>query len=44
MKTGDHFYVPRGIIHRNQNPTKLSARSIELNITDKYKPQMEQVL
>ena len=43
MKAGDFVYVPRGTIHRNQNLSKLSARSIELNITDKDKPQTEQV-
>jgi quercetin dioxygenase-like cupin family protein len=43
MKAGDFVYVPRGTIHRNQNLSKLPARSIELNITDKDKPQTEQV-
>src|SRR5438876_8407595 len=43
MKAGDIVYVPRGTIHRNQNLSKLPARSIELNITDKDKPQTEQV-
>jgi quercetin dioxygenase-like cupin family protein len=43
MKAGEFVYVPRGTIHRNQNLSKLSARSIELNITDKDKPQTEQV-
>src|ERR1043166_3700787 len=43
MKAGDYVYVPRGTVHRNQNLSKLSARSIELNITDKDKPQTEQV-
>ncbi len=43
MKPGDFVYVPRGTIHRNQNLSKLPARSIELNITDKDKPQTEQV-
>ena len=41
MKTGDFVYVPRGTIHRNQNLSKRPARSIELNITDKDKPQTE---
>ena len=41
MKPGDFVYVPRGTIHRNQNLSKLPARSIELNITDKDKPQTE---
>jgi quercetin dioxygenase-like cupin family protein len=43
MKAGDYVYVPRGTIHRNQNVSKSLARSIELNITDKDKPQTEQV-
>jgi len=43
MKPGDFVYVRRGTIHRNQNLSKLPARSIELNITDKDKPQTEQV-
>ena len=43
MKAGDFVYVPRGTIHRNQNISKSPARSIELNITDKDKPQTEQV-
>jgi quercetin dioxygenase-like cupin family protein len=43
MKAGEFVYVPRGTIHRNQNLSKLPARSIELNITDKDKPQTEQV-
>ena len=41
MKAGDFVYVPRGTIHRNQNVSKRPARSIELNITDKDKPQTE---
>jgi quercetin dioxygenase-like cupin family protein len=43
MKAGDWVYVPRGTIHRNQNLSDKPARSIELNITDKDKPQAEQV-
>ncbi|HYR86061.1 MAG TPA: cupin domain-containing protein [Terriglobia bacterium] len=43
MKAGDFVYVPRGTIHRNQNLSKSPSRSIELNITDKDKPQTEQV-
>src|SRR5438876_732347 len=43
LKAGDYVYVPRGTIHRNQNVSKSPARSIELNITDKDKPQTEQV-
>jgi len=43
LKPGDYVYVPRGTVHRNQNLTSRPARSIELNITDKDKPQTEQV-
>ncbi len=43
LKPGDFVYVPRGTIHRNQNLTTRPVRSIELNITDKDKPQTEQV-
>jgi quercetin dioxygenase-like cupin family protein len=43
MKPGEWVYVPRGTIHRNQNLSKQSARSIELNITDKDAPQTEVV-
>ena len=43
LKAGDYVYVPRGTIHRNQNLTTRPVRSIELNITDKGKPQTEEV-
>jgi len=43
LKAGDFIYVPRGTVHRNQNLSDKPARSIELNITDKDKPQTEQV-
>jgi quercetin dioxygenase-like cupin family protein len=43
MRPGEWVYVPRGTIHRNQNLSKQSARSIELNITDKDAPQTEVV-
>jgi quercetin dioxygenase-like cupin family protein len=43
LKAGDSIYVPRGTVHRNQNPSKAPARSIEVNVTDKDKPQTEQV-
>lgn len=43
LKPGDYVYVPRGTIHRNQNLTNRPVRSIELNITDKDKPQTEPV-
>jgi quercetin dioxygenase-like cupin family protein len=42
LKAGDYVYVPRGTIHRNQNLSNRAARAIELNITDKGKPQTEQ--
>jgi quercetin dioxygenase-like cupin family protein len=43
LKAGEMVYVPRGTIHRNQNLSNMPARSIELNITDKDKPQTERV-
>jgi quercetin dioxygenase-like cupin family protein len=43
LKAGDFVYVPRGTVHRNQNLTAVPARAIELNITDKDKPQTEPV-
>jgi quercetin dioxygenase-like cupin family protein len=43
LKPGDYVYVPRGTIHKNENMTDKPVRSIELNITDKDKPQTEQV-
>ena len=42
LKAGDYVYVPRGTVHRNQNLSNRPARAIELNITDKDKPQTEQ--
>jgi quercetin dioxygenase-like cupin family protein len=44
LKPGDSIYVPRGIIHRNQNLTDKPARAINLNIMDKDKPQTEVVV
>ena len=43
LKAGEFVYVARGTVHRNQNMSGMPARSIELNITDKDKPQTEQV-
>jgi len=43
LKAGDHVYVPRGTVHRNQNLSGQSARAVEMNITDKGVPQTEQV-
>jgi quercetin dioxygenase-like cupin family protein len=43
LKPGDFVYVPRGTVHRNQNLSDKAVRAIELNITDKDKPQTEPV-
>ena len=43
LKAGEFVYVPRGTVHRNQNMSGMPARSIEVNVTDKDKPQTEQV-
>jgi quercetin dioxygenase-like cupin family protein len=43
LKAGDSVYIPRGTIHRNQNLSGKPARSVELNIMEKDKPQAEQV-
>ena len=43
LRVGDNAYIPRGTIHRNQNVSNSPARAIELNITDKDKPQTEPV-
>jgi quercetin dioxygenase-like cupin family protein len=43
LKVGDYVYVPRGTIHRNQNLSNRPARAVEMNITDKDKPQTEEV-
>lgn len=43
MKVGDSVYTPRGVIHRNQNLSDKSARTVELAIVDKDKPRVEQV-
>jgi len=43
LKAGDSVYIPRGTVHRNQNLTDKPARSIELVIIDKDKPQAEAV-
>src|SRR5262249_51451964 len=39
LKAGDFVYVPRGTVHRNQTVSANSARAIELNTTQKDKPQ-----
>ena len=43
LKAGDSNYVPRGIIHRQQNLSDKPARYIVLNIFDKGKPPAEPV-
>jgi quercetin dioxygenase-like cupin family protein len=43
LKAGDHNYVPRGTIHRQQNLSDKPARYIEMRIFDKGKPASEQV-
>ncbi len=39
LKTGEWVYIPRGTIHRNENRSGKVARTIELLIVDKDKPQ-----
>jgi quercetin dioxygenase-like cupin family protein len=39
LKAGDFVYIPRGTIHRNENKSNLPARTMELLIIDKDKPQ-----
>ena len=43
LKAGEGNYVPRGIIHRQQNLSDKPARYIVLNIFDKGKPVAEPV-
>ena len=43
LKAGEHNYVPRGTIHRQQNLTNRPARYIEMRIFDKDKPASEQL-
>jgi quercetin dioxygenase-like cupin family protein len=43
LKTGDSVYIPRGTIHRNENKSDAPARTIELLIIDKGKPQSNPV-
>jgi quercetin dioxygenase-like cupin family protein len=43
LKVGDSAYIPRGTIHRNQNLSDKPARTVELVIVDKDKPQTEPV-
>jgi len=39
LKTGDFVYIPRGTVHRNENKSNRPARTMELLIMDKGKPQ-----
>src|SRR5947209_1133138 len=43
LKAGEHNYVPRGTIHRQQNLTDKPARYIEMRVFDKGVPASEQV-
>ena len=43
LKAGDHNYVPRGTIHRQQNLTDKPARYIEMRVFDAGKPPTEAV-
>jgi quercetin dioxygenase-like cupin family protein len=43
LKAGDSNYVPRGIVHRQQNLSDKPARYIVINIFDKGKPTAEPV-
>jgi len=43
LKAGDSNYIPRGIVHRQQNLSDKPARYIVLNILDKGRPVAEPV-
>ena len=43
LKAGDHNYVPRGTIHRQQNLSDKPARYIEMRVFDKGVPASEQI-
>ena len=43
LKAGEHNYVPRGTVHRQQNLTDKPSRYIEMRIFDKDKPASEAV-
>jgi quercetin dioxygenase-like cupin family protein len=43
LKTGESVYIPRGTIHRNENKSDAPARTVELLIMDKDKPQSNPV-
>jgi quercetin dioxygenase-like cupin family protein len=39
LKAGEFVYIPRGTIHRNENKSNLPARTVEIMVRDKDKPQ-----
>lgn len=39
LKVGESVYIPRGTVHRNENQSGKPARTLELLIVDKDKPQ-----
>src|SRR5258708_34011928 len=41
LKAGDSNYVPRGVIHRQQNLSDKPARYIEMRVFDQGKPPTE---
>ena len=43
LKAGDYNYVPRGVVHRQQNLSGRPARYIEMRVFDKGKPASEPV-
>jgi quercetin dioxygenase-like cupin family protein len=43
LKVGESVFIPRGVVHRNQNLTDKPARSVELVILDRAKPALEAV-
>jgi quercetin dioxygenase-like cupin family protein len=43
LKVGESVYIPRGTIHRNENKGNVPARTIELLVMDKDKPQSNPV-
>ena len=43
LKAGEFVYIPRGTIHRNENKSNVPARTMELLVMDKDKPQSNPV-
>jgi quercetin dioxygenase-like cupin family protein len=43
LKAGESVYIPRGTVHRNENKGTMPARTVELLIMDKGKPQSNPV-